>query len=233
VVVDRYGKAVNPTRELPGVKAAAFKERLADLDLAALPTAEAVQKTIKAAERQRYHAARQHDEWAAGYLNQNQGRHIEERAALAARYTQQLAERREALAKQYKTAELAAAVAALRERTERAGVLRRMTGAAAKDRAELEARERQLADVQQRTAEQIGAITTAWEYATADLADRHARETALARDHVAEHRPVAQHAEHAPEAGRGSGGRVGGRDRDDGGREREMYRMPTTPVFAI
>jgi hypothetical protein len=228
VVIDRYGKAVNPVRELPGVKAAAFKARLLDLDLTALPSAEAAQRAARAAERQKYHAARDHDRWAAEYLNKNQDRQIAERAALSDRYTKELAERRDALAKQYKTGELQAAVERLRERTERAGLLRRVTGGAAKDRAELDATQRQLADVQQRTAEQLGSITSAWDRETANLAARHERQNELARDVVAERRPTQYAEERVPEAARG--GSTAGHDRDDeGGRERVHYRTWLVP----
>lgn len=56
VVVDREGKAVNPTRQLYGVKAADIKAKLADLDLQKLPDAEDVrgsQKTSKAKDETR------------------------------------------------------------------------------------------------------------------------------------------------------------------------------------
>ena len=44
VVVDPHGKAINPARELHGVKAAQIKARLADIDLSALPRAEDVRR---------------------------------------------------------------------------------------------------------------------------------------------------------------------------------------------
>ena len=225
-MIDWYGKAVNPVRQLEGVRAAAFMARLADLDLSDLPTAAAAQKAARAGERERYHADRRFDQWAAEYLNRNQDRQIEERAAMHARYAKDLADRKEVLAKQYWTAELRAAVERLQERTEQAGLLRRVTGAAAKDRAELDARRRQLADVEQRTAEQVGAITTERVLALADLADRHTRENALAREHLAERRPTFYAEERGPEA------TPSGRSRDgQGGRERVYYRAwPIAPA---
>ena len=54
VVIDRYDKAVNPVRQLEGVRAAAFMARLADLDLSALPTAAAAQKAARLGERERH-----------------------------------------------------------------------------------------------------------------------------------------------------------------------------------
>ena len=83
MVVDKWGKAINPVRHLPDVRAAAFKARLADLDLASLPTAAAVQKRLKQEQRKEYAINRKFEKWSAEYLNKNQDRQIEERAKLS------------------------------------------------------------------------------------------------------------------------------------------------------
>ena len=186
VVVDPWGKAHNPVRYLPTVRAAEFKARLADLDIKTLPTAAAVQKAVRIEERKEYHATREFERWSADYLNTNQSRQIEERAAMHAHYAKALADKKEDLAKEYNLAELQKKIDALRNPVARPSLMRRMTGAAANDRAELVAQERQLADVERRTGERLGAIVTERDLALTDLAGRHKQEMQAVQEMISE-----------------------------------------------
>jgi hypothetical protein len=225
VVVDRWGKTINPVRHLPDVRAAAFVHRLRDIDLNTLPTAISAQRSVRAQERKQYHASRKFDRWSAEYLNLNQNRQIEERAALNARYAKTLAEKKDALAQHYKVDALARSIDEVRERVERPALFRRFTGAAKRDRVMLEDLTLQLADVERRVAEQLGAITTERDFALADLGERHEREKHLAQDYLAERKPAFYAEEQATT--QEQTGRGGGRSRDDdGGRERVHYRTP-------
>jgi hypothetical protein len=226
VVIDRWGKAQNPVRHLPDVRAAAFKERLRDLDLTALPMAAAAQKAVKVRERKQYHAERKFEEWSAAYLNKNQDRQIEERAALGTRYANALADRKEMLAKHYKLAELNKSIAALQKRVDHPSLLHRITGRAARDRSELTAQERQLDDINRRTSEALGAITTERDFALSDLSDRHAREKDLAREYLAQRRTQLDARQQAPGLQQSDERR---RD-EDGGRDRAHYRVPANPL---
>lgn len=75
VVVDRYGKAHNPTRHIEGVRAKQLRERLAGIDLTALPDAAAV-----AAGRAASHAATKKP-----HLNETDAAHLAPDFALAAK----------------------------------------------------------------------------------------------------------------------------------------------------
>jgi hypothetical protein len=232
VVVDRYGKAVNPVRQLPDVRAAQFKSRIRDLNLLALPKAATAQQAARKEQRRQYHASRRFDRWSADYLNRNQDRQLEERAAMQIRYEKRLDDKRREQAQFYKRAELVKSIDALKERTERPALLQRLIGRAARDRAALEAQERQLADVDQRIAEQLGAITTERDLAFADQRDRHARENELAREYIAERQPSFYAEERTVEEQQQQRlARGGGRNRndDEGGRERVYHRYTPLP----
>lgn len=234
VVVDRWGKVINPVRHLPNVRTAAFVTRLADLDPKLLPTAIAAQQQVRTQQRKLYHADRKFERWSADLLNGNQNRQIEERAALSDRYAKTLADKTEALAEHYKLAKLEANIAELRGRVGRPTLFRRLTGGAATDRRQLKAQEQQLKDVKQRMGEQLGGITTERDFAVSDLADRHARENDLARRHIADQKPVFYREARSPEQERGGNGgnreqdQNKGRDRGDevSGRERVYHRHP-------
>jgi hypothetical protein len=230
VVVDRWGKAINPVRHLPDVRAAAFNARLSDIDIKTLPTAAVAQREAKTRERRRYHANRNFEKWSAEYLNKNQDRQNDERAALNDRYARNLAEKKEQLSEHYKLDKLKESIAALRERADRPSLFRRLSGGAAKDRAALEAQELQFQDAERRMGEHRGAIAGERDFAAADLTERHARENELAKEYIAARKPEFYREEQEDEQERQERpGRGGNRDRgrdEDGGRERVRYRRP-------
>jgi len=216
VVVDRWGKAINPVRHLPGVRAAAFQARLRDLDPKTLPLATAVQKQIKAEERKQYTASRQYDRWAAEYTNQLQDRHLDERAKLQIHYERAHDEKIIELAAAYQTREREKAMDQLRQKIEKAGFFRRITGGVKRDRADLAAQEQLYQDIQKRTAEQVDAIATERAFALSDQADRHGREKELAQEYITDKKPAFyKMEERVAERGRGAS-QDGGRERADG-----------------
>lgn len=76
VVVDPHGKAINPARQLRGVKAAAITARLGDLDMAALPTVEQV--------RQRQESARPAGQMPGGAVGKEEAGAVRREFAQAA-----------------------------------------------------------------------------------------------------------------------------------------------------
>jgi hypothetical protein len=231
VVVDRWGKAINPVRQLPEVRTASFKAKLADLDLSALPTAAAVQKKIKQQQRKEYAINRKFEKWSAEYLNRNQDRQIDERARLSDRYHRVIEEKKIELAKHYQLDQRRQAMEKLAERVAHPSLFRRLSGKAAQDRQELAAQEKTYQDAQQRMTEAIGAIETERSLALADQADRHTRENELAREYLAQRKPAFYAEELSPAQQRPGRGGNRGRSDDDGGREREYYRHSPLPPY--
>jgi Relaxase/Mobilisation nuclease domain len=233
VVVDRWGKAINPVRHLPDVRAAAFKARLADLDLNALPTAAAVQKRCKQEQRKEYAINRKFEKWSAEYLNKNQDRQIEERAKLSDRYHRLIENKKEELAKHYQLDERRQAIEQLQERVKNPSLFRRVTRKAAQDREELAAQQATYRDAQQRLAESVGAIETERALAVADQTATHEREKELARQYLEDRKPEFYKSEEL-EVQKERSNRGGGRDRDnDGGRERIYCWLNKSPLPRI
>ena len=231
VVVDRYGKATNPVRDLPGVRAAAFKARLTDLDLNALPKAATVQKQIKLQQRKEYAVNRKFEKWSAEYLNKNQDRQIEERAKLSDRYHRRIADKKEELSQHYQLEQRKQAIEELKERTQRPSLLHRLTGKATQDREALAAQEATYRNAEARMAEAIGAIETERALATADQAAAHEREREFAKQYLEDRKPEF-YREETSKNERDQCSRVGNRQRevDDGGRGRMYYWQPTCQI---
>ena len=111
VVVDPYGKAINPTRHLPDVKAAEFNQKLARFAVDRLPSVDEVtqhrkassDRTLKEAEPPQQNVATEEEKTGSDrtsekidmIIEKQRKRHSEEKATLIDRYAQDLSKLRE------------------------------------------------------------------------------------------------------------------------------------------
>ncbi len=114
VVVDTYGKAHNPVRCLPGVRAGEFKERMDGLEREILPTVEEITARRgmghKADERWRSN----YEAKAAEALGAQRSEHRDEREKLRGRHNRKIAKEATDLSNFYKLDETQAHIAHLR-----------------------------------------------------------------------------------------------------------------------
>lgn len=172
VVVDRYGQTHNPTRHLENVRAKEFNERVADLDLARLPDATQLSRTIQADNKRRYDESRQHDEQVAQQENQMQTRHQEQRTQVSHRFEDRLTREREEGARHYRLDEQQAEITALRGKTENPKWWKRLFGLAKKEQARLSELELTHQNAQWRAQERIDRISAEREKSLVQLAER-------------------------------------------------------------
>ena len=159
VVVDPYGKTQNPVRHLAGVKAQYFNSRMQDLEPDNLPKAEQIQKDIREKNKREYQKSRKYDWWKIQTTNETQNRQLEERANLYAKHHRRILDKQDELKEFYQPEKLRKEIAQLKEAAkEKPSLLKKITGKAAADRQKLEALERQLENIEQRTNEQISAL---------------------------------------------------------------------------
>ncbi len=92
VVVDRYGKARNPTRDLDGVRKKDFAAKVTDVPLSSLPKAIDVQKQVETKRREwrAYYNSRRHDRDRGSAIIGLRNRQFDERAVLEQRHRQQI-----------------------------------------------------------------------------------------------------------------------------------------------
>jgi len=174
VVVDRYGQTHNPVRHLENVRAAQFQQRLQDVELARLPDATQLSRTIQAENRRRYDASLRHDAQVTQVKNQLQDRHLEERARLSAEHADRLSREQDELARHYCLPALQAEIAALRERTRQPGIWKRLFGLSRRDATRLHELEQSHANAQWRVQERLDRLAVERDAALARLKERQA-----------------------------------------------------------
>lgn len=174
VVVDRYGQTHNPVRHLEHVRAAQFRERLQDLEVAQLPDAAQLSRTIQTDNRRRYDASLRHDAQVTQVKNQLQDRQLEERARMTSEYADRLAREQDALTRQYRLKAQQAEIAALRERTRNPSLWKRLFGANRRDAMRLHELEQSHANAQWRVQERLDRLSAERDAALARLKERQA-----------------------------------------------------------
>ncbi len=140
VVVDPYGKAINPTRHLPGFNAAAVKQMLGGFADARLPSVGEVirhrnlssGRTLDDAKPSHHDDATEKDEAGSdrtvekinGIIEKQRDRHDEEKATLIDRYAQDLSEMRE----EYAIAQRQTKIGTIEHRLKRQSFWHRLLG---------------------------------------------------------------------------------------------------------
>lgn len=190
VVVDPYGQTHNPTRHLENVRAKQFNERVADLDLARLPDATQLSRTIQADNKRRYEQSRRHDEQVAQQKNAIQSRHLEQRAQLSHRFEDRLAREREETSRHYRLDEQQAQIEALREKTKKPNLWQRLFGFAKKDQARLSELELTHQNAQWRAQERLDRIAADREKSLAALKERQDAEKHRELENLQTQRPA-------------------------------------------
>ena len=172
VIVDPYGQTHNPTRHLENVRAKQLQQRLQDVDLTHLPDATKLSRDIQTDNRRRYDESLKHDERVVQLTNQIQSRHLEQRAQVSNTYADRMAQQREELARQYRLKEQQAEIAALREKTRKPKLWKRIFGIAKKEQAQLAELEMNQQNAQWRLSERLGQTAAAREQSLAGLKAR-------------------------------------------------------------
>lgn len=188
VVVDRWGKVQNPTRQL-GLRTDAFRARCRDIDLDRLPDAAGLQQQAKKQARHEYHASRKWDKWSILLKNEMQDRQIDERAKLSDKFQRQLLAKRDELIKFYKFEDHKVEIARLKAATLKPSLARKLTGKDKADREELARLEQIDADGRQKMADALERIEHERAQAFATQDRRHAEEQNRALDLIVEKKP--------------------------------------------
>ena len=105
VVVDIHGKAHNPTRQLDGVKAKEFREKLNDLDLEKLPTVEEVTKAAQAKDPEKDKRLEAFEILAARQLETTLAKHRNEQSEQKLKHRYQFEADKKELVKHYQLRE--------------------------------------------------------------------------------------------------------------------------------
>lgn len=205
VVVDPYGKTHNPVRHLEGVKAKDFNARLKDLDTSKLQDADAVTREVQAARSKSSEKAPEPkpasgnkpaevtrwDEWVAERINETQLRHHDEQAALSRRHDRIIHETEDRLTGYYRLREQQKRLTQLKRSITDAKWWQRLLGITARQRQELGAGERSLANAQWRYKEQLEPLRRKKTEAMKQLIERQTeeRELQLKRLHAAKPSP--------------------------------------------
>ena len=164
VVVDRYGKAINPVRQLEGVKAKEFNALLGDLDLNSLPDASTLQKSAKNAEKEKRAAAQRKreelEERKALMLAALQDRQIEERSVLFSKHHTRIENAKAELSDFYALTEQKEGIRNLNIQLKKMGLFGRLFRRHRKIEAEKAAKLKTLENAQMRFNEAIGSLET-------------------------------------------------------------------------
>ena len=105
VVVDVHGKAHNPTRQLDGVKAKEFKEKLSDLDLENLPTVDEIAKQGQSRDPEKDKRLEAFEILAARQLETTLAKHRNEQNELKLKHRYQFEADKKELVKHYQLRE--------------------------------------------------------------------------------------------------------------------------------
>lgn len=203
VVVDKYGKDSNPTRELPGVRAKQFRARLKDVDLDNLPEASSVKKHItrhrKAQYAQEVQGSRKFDKWASLSRQETNKRQQSARKRLVSKQRNEMKAKRAEMVKHYKLRSQHAAIVKLRETVGRPSTWKRVTGKAKQEREKLQAMILNFRSAVDRAKEEVGALRVRHEAASADLEASHQAERDRLQELIAERKPDYYRPRNAPD----------------------------------
>lgn len=179
VIVDPYGKTINPVRHLNGVRAPAFTARMAFIGRT-LPSPEQVLARRRAAEDARAAETAQRESAAKAALERLAARHAEERDELHRQFAREVAAKRDELALFYHLAEKRAALSRLVTEQKRGGFWRRLTrrmfGQDKRLQDDIERLEFSLNQARWRMGEALDGLKNRHALAAADLARRQRQE---------------------------------------------------------
>ena len=192
VVVDKYGKIFNPTRQLPGIKAKDLKEKLKGLNLRALFDAASLSGQIQTKERKKYEERQKELVKKAApaqvppepvkvlptpeAINRLQNRHLDERAKHFNHYETLMESEQKRLNEHYKVGERQNAIKAMREKTANPSWWRKIRGLAKQDLLELRDMKRNYRNVQERIKNQMDFWTKERERTATAMHNRHDNE---------------------------------------------------------
>lgn len=132
VVVTPQGKAVNPVRELDGVRAKAFKDKVSDLKMEDLLT---VDEAIAKISRAKGDGEKSHDsradaiaEQKVEHINDQQTAQLAERSKMTSAHSRELAAKERELTDFYRFEEKRSKILELRELIERSGFFQKLIG---------------------------------------------------------------------------------------------------------
>lgn len=189
VVIDPYGQAHNPVRHVEGLRTKQFAEKLRDVDARALPEATALAKQVLTDNRRRYDESLRHDEAAAQRRNALEERQRRERDESARAAAARAEREQDALERAHGVAEQRAEIARLRRAAQNPKWWQRLLGLTRQTARQLEAKEATHANAQGRIRERLDHLAAEKQRALAQMAARHAQETARAERTVEAVRP--------------------------------------------
>lgn len=158
VVVDRYGKTHNPVRHLENVRAAQFQQRLKACDLAKLPQATPLSRSIQQENRRQYFASLNYDTKVSTQKNRMQDRHLDERAALSDQHHARRLLEQDRMAEFYDLAAQKRDLEALKGKVSQPSVWRRVSGGNREDAARLASLTASYDNAQSRYEERLNAL---------------------------------------------------------------------------
>lgn len=193
VVVDRYGKAHNPTRHLEGVRVKQFRQRLSDLDLSKLPDASAVQKKTTNQHKAQYarevQASRKFDKWSTLTRNETQDRQRAERQKLKDKQYHEIRQKKLDMIDHYKLRQQRAQIHRLRDDLQNPTFMQKITGKINQERDRLRGLVLNYRSAIGRAKEQVAAVELRQVEAAEQLKQRHEKERDRVRKLIAERKP--------------------------------------------
>ena len=193
VIIDPHGKACNPTRHLPGVRAADFKARLRDLDLGKLPDADSppppadvMAKAEKEAERQRRLA--EFDAKAKSQTDALAQRQAQAATALALQQDRHFVSAKKRLAGLYGLPQKKKALLEMHCKVENAPWWKRLLGISRQERKALAEHKRAFIDALTVYREKVSHIREQNERVRTEITSAHGRERSDLADTIARRR---------------------------------------------
>lgn len=190
VVVDPYGRSINPIRHLEGVRTRELDDRLGDLDRSRLPDATLLGKSIEARRKHAREASEEHDRQTSERLNRLQDRQLAERAKAFNHHQDRIEKERGKLMEHYRLAEQREAIDELTTKVARPAWWRRLFGLAGRDKAQLETLQLNHASARSRLDERIQFLEAERDRTLTALQERHQQERERVQERVLVRRPA-------------------------------------------
>ena len=190
VVVDRWGKAQNPVRQLEGVKTKDFNARMADLDRTTLPQAAELQASIRKQMAADYRASRSHDQWAGNARHELYARQTDEKLVLGRQQSDERHQKEVELKQFYKTDAKLAEIKDLEGKLkESPTLLSRLTGRRKQLEEEVKVKRKEMENIQQRMKEQRDKLKKEHDRKEAEFKERHQKQDKMLEERIAAKKP--------------------------------------------
>ncbi len=192
LVVDPYGKIVNPIRHIEGVRTKEFREKLTDIKTSGLREVDELAKEVREHAESQSEQGKHYKKEASKALNNMQTRHYDEYGELSGKLQRRIIQEKEKMADFYKLEKSEETVRDLERKCEKPRWWRRVTGLAHRDRRRLQASKLNLANGKQRYMERISTIENEAQDEIADLRAKQDKERAELLEQIAEQKPLRQ-----------------------------------------